>query len=200
MKIPSKSSQSGFTLLEVIIALSIFAVISVMSYQGINTLITTEQKSRHALTDLTELQRALMIWERDLRQAAPRSITNDYGTTQPSMQTGEGMLLELSANNYYDWSGKSGHTIQRIRYRFSEGKLIREVWAYPDYMQTTQPQALILLENLINASVEIVKPEANQNETSSENTGILATSNAVSLIIEHRQFGTITRTVLPYPL
>ncbi|MEN9433265.1 MAG: type secretion system minor pseudopilin GspJ [Pseudomonadota bacterium] len=192
--------QAGFTLIEVLIALSIFAVIAVMSYQGINTLIHTEQQSRKALTDLTELQRAFMMWERDLRQAAPRAIVDDINSTQPSMRVGDGVLIEFSANNYYDWSGKAGHTLQRVRYRFNEGKLIREVWGYPDHLQTTAPQSLILLDNLIQASIEIVKADANQHETSSENTGILATSNAVSLIIEHRQLGLITRTVLPYPL
>lgn len=48
------SKQTGFTLIEVLIALSIFAVISVMSYQALNTLIFTEQQSRNALTTLTE--------------------------------------------------------------------------------------------------------------------------------------------------
>lgn len=194
------ASQAGFTLIEVLIALSIFAVISVMSYQALNTLVFTEQQSRTTLTTLTELQRAIMIWERDLRQAAPRGITDDFNSTQPSMRTGEGILLEWSANNYYDWSGKSSHTLQRIRYRFNEGKLIREVWVYPDYTRNTEPQSLVLLDNLINVSVEVVPAAANQNETNTENTGILANSNAVSLIIEHRQFGTIVRTLLPYPL
>ncbi|MBK8452517.1 MAG: type II secretion system minor pseudopilin GspJ [Thiofilum sp.] len=194
------SKQTGFTLIEVLIALSIFAVISVMSYQALNTLIFTEQQSRNALTTLTEVQRAIMMWERDLRQVAPRAITNDFNATEPSMRTGEGFLLELTTNNYYDWSGKRGHTLQRIRYRFNEGKLLREVWVYPDYTRNTEPQTLILLDNLINSSIEVIEANANQSETNAENTGILANSNAVSLIIEHRQLGIITRTIVPYPL
>ncbi|WP_020558949.1 type II secretion system minor pseudopilin GspJ [Thiofilum flexile] len=195
-----RSAQKGFTLIEVLIALSIFALISVMSYQALNTLIFTEQQSRHALTALTEVQQAFMMWERDVRQAAPRAITNDFNSTQPSISQGEGMLLEFSANNYYDWSRQRGHTLQRIRYRFSEGKLLRDVWIYPDYAQHTEPQTLVLLDQLINASVEVIKSDANQSETSTENADILANSNAFSLIIEHKQFGTLTRTVLPYPL
>ena len=171
-----------------------------MSYQALNTLVFTEQQSRHALTALTDVQRAFMMWERDIRQLAPRVITADFNSTQPSLLTSEGILLELSANNYYDWSGKRRHTLQRIRYRFTEGKLWRDVWVYPDYTRNTEPQSLALLDNLINASIEVTRSDANQSETNPENKGILAYSNAVSLIIEHRQLGTITRTVLPYPL
>ncbi len=53
--------QAGFTLLELLVALSIFALISAMAYGGLQSVMTTQQHTAKAAQHLADLQKAYRI-------------------------------------------------------------------------------------------------------------------------------------------
>lgn len=77
--------QRGFTLLEVIVAVAIFAVVSLMAYSGLELLL----RSQRGLDTAAERQRtidlAVLRLERDLRQAYARPVRGPYGDAQAAM-------------------------------------------------------------------------------------------------------------------
>jgi len=66
--------QSGFTLIEVLLAIAIFAVISLASFSVFDGVIRSEEVSEKQMERLNNIQRALLVMERDFLQMAMRSI------------------------------------------------------------------------------------------------------------------------------
>ena len=70
----SNKTQHGFTLIELMIALAIFAVLSAMTYGGLRAVLNARNQSDQQAERLATLQTALVIMGRDIEQATPRSI------------------------------------------------------------------------------------------------------------------------------
>ena len=68
------SKTKGFTLLEVLIAIAIFSMISMSSFSIFNTVIKSDESSKIRTDRINELQRGFLLIERDLLQIAKRSI------------------------------------------------------------------------------------------------------------------------------
>ncbi len=72
-----KNKHGGFTLLEVLIAMTIFALISLAGVTILDTVIKSEDNSQQRMARLNEIQRAFLIMERDFIQLARRSVRVD---------------------------------------------------------------------------------------------------------------------------
>lgn len=68
-----KSTQ-GFTLLEVLIAIAIFSVISMASFSIFETVLNSDTSTKARTDRINELQRGFLIIERDMLQIARRSV------------------------------------------------------------------------------------------------------------------------------
>lgn len=69
-----KSNNQGFTLLEVLIAIAIFSVISMASFSIFETVLNSDAISKERTDRINELQRGFLIIERDMLQIARRSV------------------------------------------------------------------------------------------------------------------------------
>ncbi len=67
----------GFTLLELMIAILVFALISTAAYKLMDTVICGQQVTDGLLDDLDDMQRAKMTIEKDLFQLASRPVRNE---------------------------------------------------------------------------------------------------------------------------
>ena len=79
-----KQKTLGFTLIEVIVALSIFAVLSIIGYKGISSLIQT--KERVQIED-DKWQQLILFFDRfelDIKQSVNRPITTRDNTIEPA--------------------------------------------------------------------------------------------------------------------
>lgn len=68
------SAIKGFTLLEVLLAIAIFSVISLSSFTLFDTILNADENSQRSSARQNELQRAFLLIERDFLQIAHRSI------------------------------------------------------------------------------------------------------------------------------
>jgi general secretion pathway protein J len=71
------TQQQGFTLLEVLISIAIFAIISLASFSIFETVISGEEKSTVRLNSMNDIQRTFLLIERDFTQIARRSARLD---------------------------------------------------------------------------------------------------------------------------
>jgi len=88
------SSQHGFTLLEVLIAIAIFSVVSLASFTIFDTVLRGDESSKVRSERQNELQRAFLLMERDFTQIAKRNMRiNGEAPSSRFLQTADDSFL-----------------------------------------------------------------------------------------------------------
>ena len=91
--------QGGFTLLELLVAMAVFAIMSVVAYQGLRSVLQVNEVSREHAQVLADLQVSLSVLERDLSQLVDIRVRDEFGDRLPPLRLLPGSddypLLEL---------------------------------------------------------------------------------------------------------
>lgn len=126
-------SQRGFTLVELLVALLVFAVMSVLAYGGLRSVLEASASAGAHADRLASLQRTFTAFARDVEQLADRGIRDEYGDRQPALRVGgDELLLELTRAGWRNPAGQTRSTLQRVAYRLDDGALHRLQWAVLD--------------------------------------------------------------------
>jgi general secretion pathway protein J len=144
----TKKNYHGFTLLELLLALFIFAIISLILTATLHNILSNQSRLQQHNQSFTELQMALLLLSRDFEQIVNRPIINYSGTQEAALigYTQQTTFTHTGLANPKNLEHRS--TLQRTRYRLESGKLIREAWPVLDQAPRTQPQKRILLNNV----------------------------------------------------
>lgn len=70
-------NNKGFTLIEVLVAIAVFAALSIAAYQVVFQTQLSNEQSQQKLARLQQLQTALVYLDSDFRQIAIRRFRND---------------------------------------------------------------------------------------------------------------------------
>lgn len=139
----------GFTLLEMLIAMAVFAIMSMMAYQGLRAVLDADQITREQAQRLADLQVTLSVLERDLAQVINVPIRDEFGDRLPPLRLrsgGDDQRLELVR------AGAGGdQRIRRTAWRITERGLEREMWPGVDIVE---PEAM-----RVRPFAELVGPE-----------------------------------------
>lgn len=141
--------QRGFTLLELVVAIAILAVISVAAAVKFNQVNVNRERVDVRAQALADLQRTFLFLQRDFEQAVPRPARDELGDEQPSLRSGPGGEVELTRigwSNPLDTRQRSN--LQRVRWRLEEGALRREYWDHPDRQVGSLPHSSVLLSGV----------------------------------------------------
>lgn len=193
----SPRSQSGFTLLELLVAVAVFAVVAAMAYSGLDLLL----RSRAGLEQASERQRAIDLavlnLERDLRQALPRPIRGAYGEVQSAM-VGNAVAAEWTVLDL--GSARDGVRMEatRVRYALVDGALWRARDAVLDRSPRESARSRQLLEGVQRLSWRYVQSARQRLDQWPPRTGISAPERLpraveVTLVLEDR--GEISRLI-----
>jgi general secretion pathway protein J len=101
-------TEAGFTLIEVLISLSLFALLSIAGLALVETVMRVEERTAGRLERLGQLQRMMFLITRDFEQIAPGTLEQIEG----------GVRLERQGESIHDAG-------QLIDYSFHEGTLFR---------------------------------------------------------------------------
>lgn len=124
---------TGFTLLELLVALSIFALVSTMAYGGLQVVLENRSRVVAEGERLGELQLAMGIIERDLAQLAQRSWRDQWGDLHPPFAydvLDRPPRLELVTTG--GRPGPQRSRLTRIGYELEDGVLYRLIWNHLD--------------------------------------------------------------------
>ncbi|MEN8178072.1 MAG: type II secretion system minor pseudopilin GspJ [Pseudomonadota bacterium] len=156
----------GFTLLELLIAITVFSILSTITYSGLKTVLDAEQQTRNHLERLSQIQIGLNLAQRDIEQAIARQIRDEFGEPLPAMRSGSltGMLLEFTHGGYSNPLELKRSRLQRVAYQLEDNSLYRLTWPALDRAQDTSPRKSILLEKINSAEIKFydqqMKPHA----------------------------------------
>ena len=145
------SRNRGFTLLEILVAMAILAIMSVMAYRSVSEARVAVENSGGHMDRLREVQRAMNLLTGDFRTLAPRPIREPIGDgfraalrRDPNAVT----LVELSRAGWPNSAGTPRGTVQRVSYRIEEHTLIREYWNVTDPTLANLPVERRLLKQV----------------------------------------------------
>jgi len=149
--------DSGFTLLELLVSLSIFALIGVMAYCGLETVMTQQSRTEEASQRLADLQKAYRIMQRDLEQMVDRKIRNEYGDTIDGLVGGRGFTgIEFSRAGHPNPAGFLRSNLQRVAYVPDQDTLLRQTWRVLDRAQDSRPDEQVLVEGISRFSMRFL--------------------------------------------
>ncbi len=151
----TRNRQKGFTLLELLIALSIFVVLSTMAYQGLSNLLLTRDILEEKARELHELQMVFMVMGNDLQQAVARTVVVEGGKQESAFLGGEqsNRWVILTRAGRPNPMGDSRSELQRVAWLFEEGALIRRSWKQLDAMGSNPYQDETMVKGILNLEV-----------------------------------------------
>lgn len=144
------AAARGFTLLELLVALSIFAVLALLAYGGLTGMLNARAQSDEHAEALRRLQLAYRTLGRDLEQWVPRRVRDEYGQDQPALTAGMdiGAALELTRGGWRNPAEQPRSTLQRVAYSLQDDALVRSTWLNLDRPADAQPVERDLLEGV----------------------------------------------------
>jgi general secretion pathway protein J len=185
---------AGFTLLELLVALSIFSLLAVMSYSGLKAVLNTQAGTEIQADALAELQKVYLLMQRDIEQVVPRPVRDEYGDEQPALSGDD--ALQLTRGGWSNPAGRLRSTLQRVGYDFQDRQLVRYSWAVLDRAQDSEPQRQVLLDDVEEMTIRYLAAN-NEWEERWPNPLAVADGNvpatglprAIEITLDHENFG-----------
>ena len=141
--------QQGFTLLELLVSLAIFALIGAMAYGGLQQVLEQRQATEVRSQQLAGLQKSYRIMQRDLEQVINRGIRNQFGDPIDALVGGSGYDgIEFSRAGHANPAGFLRSDLQRVAYVPDQDTLLRRTWRVLDRAQDSLPDEEVLVEGL----------------------------------------------------
>ncbi len=159
-----KQKTGGFTLIEVIVALSIFAMLSVIGYKGISSLIQTKERVE---AEDSKWQQLILFYDRfelDVKQTVNRSVrTRDdlvepawYGS--PSFSGEDGAQLVFSRLGDPEQPGFMMDT-RRVGYRLHNGAVELLLWPSLDAAPSARPEVFKVLPHVAQMTISYLSED-----------------------------------------
>jgi general secretion pathway protein J len=141
----------GFTLIEVLVALAVFGVLSVVAYMALGQTLSNADLLGERMARLEAIQRTIRYLDSDLMQAAPRPVRGLLGDGyEPAIRTSfaSEYALEVTHGGWTNPAGLPRGTLQRSAYRIEDDELIRYHWRVLDRTINNEPIETVLLDGV----------------------------------------------------
>lgn len=146
----TRSAQQGFTLIELLVALMIFALLASAGVLLLGNSVSAQAQVKARLDDMAAVQRASGALAADLGQAVPRITRTEAGTLAPAFwaqDEGEGQPVMQFVRGGWDNLGNLPRpSLQKVEYWVRQGRLERRGYAQLDGAAGDDPATL--LENV----------------------------------------------------
>ena len=159
----TRSHREGFTLIEVLVALAIVAVIALLGYRAVAALSDSEARLTVEATRWRTLDLFFARLEGDLREAVPRSARLGASRMPPWVGTTDALgngALEFSRAGP-EFTLEPGSAGQRIAYRFDEGTVEVLYWPGYDRPREAPPTAYPLVSDVASFRLSYLASSGN---------------------------------------
>ncbi len=196
----------GFTLVEVMVAVAISAILSVMAFTAMNQALENRNRVRATTERLAALQLTVRNLVQDFSQLAPRPVRQQIGDGfLPALQAEQGTFTEvtLTREGWMNPAGLQRSGLQRVRYVVRDSVLYREYWTVLDAQQDPLPVSRQMLDRVRGFRIRFMNDgRAWQDEWppqtlqgSRGNRELRWRPLAVEVTLELEDHGTITRLI-----
>lgn len=151
--------QRGFTLIEVLIALFISAIVAIIAYSGLSSAL----QQREAIHQHAERTKAMLqFWtmlERDVMQIVAKPIRDSFEQQQPALVGGVANI-DFLAFTRTGWANPAGNTrshLQRVNYTLQDGAIQRAMWPDVDATSLSEAQTAVVLDEVDEVFVRFLR-------------------------------------------
>ena len=203
---PPMRACAGFTLLELLIAIALFALLGLGTYRMLEAVLHSDEAVRVQELQVRELSRAVWAFERDLQQVVGRPVRDGFGDERNAFigQLGgdDGApVLEVTRAGWRNPTGLRRSNLQRVRWRLAGQHLERVYWVVLDRDLDSEPRVQRVLEDVQGLQLRYLDEEAVWHEEwppfdfgrGSPENAAERMPVALELSIEHARYGRITR-------
>jgi len=193
----------GFTLIEILVAVAIFAVLTTLCYGALNQAILASEALNERMDRLQALQRTMRQLADDFQQLAPRPIRDELGDNyRPALDTGYqgGFALELTRSGWSNPLVLPRSTMQRVAYRIEDGVLIRYRWLTLDRTLGNEPVGVEMLDEVQNIRFRFMQSNGEFVEqwpplSSQGGPDLRQRPRAVEILVQLESEGELTRLI-----
>jgi general secretion pathway protein J len=154
--------RSGFTLIEVVIAMFIAAIMFAIGYRSLNQAMIERGYLKTAQDRVTEIQRGMRIVAQDFAQIAARAARDPQGSgeLQPALlaTARDNTLVTFTRTGWSNPAGIQRPAEERVRYRFVDGSLVRDHWLAVDPALNSEPRERVLLTRVKSVEIRFLDP------------------------------------------
>lgn len=158
-------AQRGLTLIELVIAIGVFALFSAMAYGALDRIISQRDRLESEQLFWRTLSLVFLRVEEDMAQARPRRVRDIDGNFLPSLR-GQPTdtravaepTLEFTRGGVIDLSTGGNAVLQRVGYRLQDDRLLRLSWPVLDRGPQSKPTEAVLLKDVEAFSVRFLGP------------------------------------------
>jgi general secretion pathway protein J len=143
--------EHGFTLLELLVAMAIFAILGTLALSGYTELQRQSEYAEQRLARVREVQRAVQTIAQDFGQLEPRPIREPLGEALiPAVLAVDSVeyLVQFTRAGWSNTAGLPRPTLQRVGYRLDGEGLWRDHWPVLDLTLAQQPVRVRLLTSV----------------------------------------------------
>jgi general secretion pathway protein J len=215
-----RARLGGFTLVELLVAMAIFAIIGIIALTGLSNFIRQRDLAEERTRRWQEVQLAVRTIVQDLSQIQPRPTRDELGETyQPSVLANPNaqFALEFSRGGWANPGGFNRGTVLRVAYNVEEHEddkntasrmrsrnvrnaLYRLHWPVMDRTLATVPVKTEILDKVDNIEVRFLDSSGEwQTEWPPLRMNgpqrYVIRPRAIEVVIELEDFGRISRIV-----
>ena len=178
----ARSYARGFTLIEVLVAITIFAFMGIGAYQILDNIVRVEAQAKQKSQQMATLQKVVWQIGKDFRQMVQRPIKDQNGESRPDIEIEGDYLIEFTRGGWSNPLSWKRSVLQRVAYDinyhpergdpdspFYEDEqlyLLRHYWQVLDRGPDTKPLTQVLLADVSDFYVRFF--DRNANSTSDE--------------------------------
>lgn len=142
-KVEKYPLRHGFSLVELLVAVAVFSIMSALAYGGLNSIARTRGELAKQEDAFRDLMRAVTSLDRDLRQAVARPVSGSVGQTLPAF-SGSAAGLEFTRLGFANPQAEPRANLERVLYELDAGSLKRGSFPVLDRAPGTAPQITTL--------------------------------------------------------
>jgi general secretion pathway protein J len=149
----------GFTLVEILVAITILTVVGFLAMGGYNQLLHQSELADNRMKRVRAIQSAVLKLSQDFAELEPRPVREPIGAgMQPALSTGSRVnaLVQLTRAGWANPAGISRPTLQRVEYSLDNGTLYRTQHAVLDAIINDEPIKIALLDNVKSLRIDFL--------------------------------------------
>lgn len=199
-------AQRGFTLIEVLVAVMIAAILAVMAFGAMREALAHREVIKTRGARLAAVQATMRNFVQDFGQIVPRPVREPIGAGYQGAVMGAAAAMPEVTFTRGGWSNPAGSqrsSLERVRYTLIDGVLYRDHWLVLDPQLQPEPVRRTLLDGVQAFQVEFMDdsrawqaswPPQNTINTNGERQ-LRARPIAIRVTLTLQDWGTLVRII-----